>query len=173
LLFFSTDLNNKYSLWLLPLNGNAKPIPFPATEFNEMGGRFSPDGHFIAYRSDESGRYEIYVRKFTPDASGAGFSTNGKWQVSNGGATRHRWSADGKELFYVTLDGNVMAAAVTLSPTFQAGTSKQLFQAPPQPGRPNGDITADGRRFLFPVPANPAAQPPFTVVLNWQAHLNK
>jgi eukaryotic-like serine/threonine-protein kinase len=173
LLFFSVDSNNKYSLWLLPLNDNAKPIPFPATEFNEISGRFSPDGHFIAYRSDESGRYEIYVRKFTPDASGAGFSTSGKWQVSYGGATRHRWSADGKELFYVTLDGNVMAAAVTLSPTFQAGTSKLLFQAPPQPGRPNGDITADGRRFLFPVPANPAAQPPFTVVLNWQAQLNK
>jgi eukaryotic-like serine/threonine-protein kinase len=171
LLYSSYDSNNKFSLWVLPLGGNAKPIPFPTTEFKEIDGRFSPDGHFIAYRSDESGRFELYVRKFTPDLSAAGFSTSGKWQVSYGGAVRQRWSADGKELFYVTPDGKVMAAAVTLSPAFQAGTPKLLFQAPAQPGRPNGDITADGRRFLFPVPAGPAAQPPFTVVLNWQAGL--
>jgi len=173
LLYSSFDSNNKFSLWVLPIGGNAKPIPFPTTEFGEIDGRFSPDGHFIAYRSDESGRFELYVRKFTRDFSAAGFSTSGKWQVSYGGAVRQRWSPDGKELFYVTPDGKVMAAAVTLSPTFQAGTPKQLFQAPAQPGRPNGDITADGRRFLFPVPADPAAQPPFTVVLNWQAGLKK
>lgn len=173
LLYFSVDSNKKYSLWALPISGNAKAIPFPTTEFNEMDGRFSPDGHFIAYKSDESGRFELYVRKFTPDLSAAGFSTSGKWQVSYGGALRQRWSADGKELFYVTPDGKVMAAAVTLTPTFQAGTPKLLFQAPAQPGRPNGDITADGRRFLFPVPTDPAAQPPFTVVLNWQAGLKK
>ena len=158
---------------MLPMGANAKPIPFPKTEFNEDAGHFSPDGHWIAYRSDETGQFEIYVRKFTPDASATGFSTSGKWQVSYGGGLRPKWSADGKELFYVTPDGKVMAAAVTLSPAFQAGTPKLLFQSPPQPGRPNGDITADGRRFLFPVPADPAAQPPFSVVLNWQAGLKK
>ena len=173
LLYFSYNSNKKYNLWVLPIGGNAKPIPFPMTEFNEIGGRFSTDGHLIAYMSDESGRFEIYVCKFTPDPSGTGFSSGGKWQVSYGGGIRPRWSTDGKELFYVTLDGKVMAAAVTLGPTFQAGTPKLLFQAPPQPGRPNGDITADGRRFLFPVPADPTAQPPFTVLLNWQAALEK
>jgi eukaryotic-like serine/threonine-protein kinase len=171
LLYFVIESNRRYGLWVLPLGGNAKPIPFPKTEFNECDGRFSPDGYFIAYRSDESGHFELYVRKFTPDSSGTGFRTKGKWQVSYGGALRQRWSADGKELFYVTPDGKVMSSAVTLSPTFQAGTPKLLFQSPAQPGRPTGDITADGRRFLFPVPADPAAQPPFTVVLNWQAGL--
>jgi eukaryotic-like serine/threonine-protein kinase len=173
LLYSSSDSNKKYSLWVLPIGVGAKPMPFPSTEFNEIDGRFSPDGHFLAYRSDESGRFELYVRKFTPDLSAAGFSTSGKWQVSYGGAVRPRWSADGKELFYVTPDGKVMSVAVTLSPTFQAGTPKLLFQAPAQPGRPNGDITGDGRRFLFPVPADPAAQPPFTVVVNWEAGLKK
>jgi len=174
LLYTSSDPKRKgSSLWVLPMGANAKPIPFPKTEFNEDAGHFSPDGHWIAYRSDETGQFEIYVRKFTPDASATGFSTSGKWQVSYGGGLRPKWSADGKELFYVTPDGKVMAAAVTLSPAFQAGTPKLLFQSPPQPGRPNGDITADGRRFLFPVPADPAAQPPFSVVLNWQAGLKK
>jgi eukaryotic-like serine/threonine-protein kinase len=174
LLYFVADfaeLNRKFKLWVLPVGGNAKPIPFSKTEVNEYDGRFSPDGHFVAYRSDESGHFELYVRRFTPDPSGAGLSATGKWQVSYGGALRQTWSPDGKELFYVTSDGKVMAVPVTLNPGFQMGTPKLLFQSPPQPGRPTGEITPDGRRFLFPVPADSVTQPPFNVLLNWRALL--
>jgi serine/threonine protein kinase len=173
LMYMSLDSKRKICLWILPTGGDGKPFPFLRTEFNEADGQFSPDGHWVAYRSDESGRYEIYVRKFSPESSAPTFGTGGKWQISYGGGNRPRWSVDGKELYYVTPEGQVMVVAVAISPIFQAGTPKFLFQTPPLPARPNGDYIADARHFLFPAPTDQAAQAPFTVLLNWQAGLKQ
>ena len=99
-----------------------KPQPYLKTEFNESQGQFSPDGRFIAYRSDASGRDEIYVQPF-PTAS------SGKWTVSTGGGIAPRWSGDGKELFYISADSKMMAVEVSTNPVFKAGIPKALFQA--------------------------------------------
>jgi eukaryotic-like serine/threonine-protein kinase len=171
LMYVSNSLKSKLDLWVLPLQGDAKPSTFLQTDANEGDGHFSPDGHFVAYRSDESGRWEIYVRPFSQDSGATQSTTGGKWQISNGGGIRPSWSPDGKELYYLTPDGKVMIVPVSTRPTFQAGAPKFLFQV--QPGRIVGGYTADGKRFLFPVPVVQSAQTPFSVVLNWQAALKK
>jgi len=173
LLYSANDLKTKYDLWILPLKGDEKPFPFLRTEFNELDGHFSPDGHWVAYSSDESGRYEVYVRRFTPQPAADGSDTGGKWQLSYGGAHWPRWSADGKDVYYLTPDSKVMVVDVSTSPIFQVGTPKLVFQAPRQPQRTSGDYTVDGKRFLLLAPTEQTAQAPFTVVLNWQTALKK
>jgi Tol biopolymer transport system component len=173
LLYSSVGSKAKNALWVLPLEDEKEPFPFLQTEFNEGAGYFSPDGYWVVYDSDESGRYEIYVRRFSSDSPAAASDTGGKWQVSYGGGQEPRWSADGKELYYMTPDWKVMAAEVTTNPVFQAGTPKLLFQAPQQASTTVGDYTVDGKRFLFLAPVEQTGQAPFTVVLNWQAGLKK
>ncbi|MGA9885157.1 MAG: protein kinase [Candidatus Acidiferrales bacterium] len=178
LLYYTGDPKAKNALWVLPLQGGRKSFLFLRTEFNEIDGHFSPDGRWVAYVSDESGSgaYEVYVRPFSPDSSAADVSGGGaKWQVSYGGGGEPRWSADGKELYYLTPEGKLMEVDVTTSPTFQAGTPKLIFQAPNQPDYFSGDYTVDGKRFLFIAPARQGSQyqAPFDVVLNWQAMLKQ
>jgi eukaryotic-like serine/threonine-protein kinase len=165
-------------IWALPLDGAAdrQPIPVANSQFNEAMARFSPDGRWIAYQSDESGKTEIYVQPF--DASSAAKSSSaastpmtGKWLVSNGGGGSPLWRGDGKELFYLSPGGMVMAVAVNVIGVFQAGVPKALFKVPL--GVINWDVTPDGRRFLFAAPSATAARPFFTVVLNWQAGLKQ
>ena len=148
--------------------------PYLQTEFNESQGRFSPDGKFIAYRSDASGRDEIYVQPF-PNASG------GKWTISTGGGVAPRWRRDGKELFYISADSKMMAVAVSIDPGFKAGVPKPLFQAPIWGGGQTNnvtryDVTADGKKFLMisaPPEADAQAAPPIVLVMNWTALLKK
>jgi Tol biopolymer transport system component len=177
LLYWTPDpQTRKYGLSVLPFEGDKKPFPFLRTDFNNYDGHFSPDGRWVAYVSDESGRSETYVRTFSPDSSGAATDTGGKWLISTDGGTDPRWRADGKELYYVALDGKVMAVEVAATPGFQASVPKILFQAPPQIDVTTPylwDVTADGKRFLFPAPAGQQGNAPFTVVLNWQAGLKK
>jgi eukaryotic-like serine/threonine-protein kinase len=166
-------------IWALPLDGGTadrQPIPVSSSQFNEATGRFSPDGRWIAYQSDESGKAEIYVQPF--DASSAAKSSSaastpmtGKWLVSNGGGTSPLWRGDGKELFYLSPDGMAMAADVNISGVFRAGVPKPLFKV--SLGVINWDVTADGKRFLLAAPSVTGAQPHFIVVLNWQAGLKK
>jgi eukaryotic-like serine/threonine-protein kinase len=168
-------------IWILPLAGAAgdrKPIPFEDTQFDEAWGRFSPDGRWIAYHSDESGRNEIYVRPFdAASISGASparaLPVTGKWMVSKDGGTTALWRRDGKELFYLSLDGKVMAVDVSTSGVFQAGVPKALFKAPD--GVLFWDVSADGKRFIMASPAaeTPAPPPTFSVVLNWQTALKQ
>ena len=96
-------------------------------EFNEEGGQFSPDGRWIAYSSQESGREEVYVRPFSPDPPAAQ-TQGGKWQVSASGGYQPRWSWNGKELYYCALDGKLMAVNVTTDPAFRAEAPTVLFQ---------------------------------------------
>jgi eukaryotic-like serine/threonine-protein kinase len=176
LLYDVTSPQTKGDIWVLPLEGDKKPFPFLQTESNEQDGRFSPDGHWVAYVSDESGRDEIYVRTFSPDTRGGASNSGGKWLISTGGGIDPRWRRDGKELYYVAADGKLMAVDATTSTGFQAGTPKALFQVPVSgvgAVSQSWDLAPDGKRFLFPVPTSGQDTAPFTVVLNWQAGLKK
>ncbi len=173
-LYDEANPQTKSDIWVLPLAGDKKPFTFLRTEFNEQGGSFSPDGRFVAYQSDESGRDEIYVRTFSPDALASGTATGGKWQISAGGGAEPRWRRDGKELYYVSSDGKLMDVAVTANPEFRAAAPKVLFAVPLQSSSPDlhiWDVTSDGRRFLVAVPAAQSAPVPFIIVLNWRAAL--
>jgi len=166
-------------LWLLPIAGGVaerKPARIDNSEFNEAIGRISPDGRWVAYSSDESGRGEIYVRPFdttiatrTPAATST--PVIGKWMVSKDGGNNPLWRRDGKELFYLSPDGQAMAVDVNTAGVFRPGTPKALFKVPT--GVLFWDVSADGRRFIMTAPSAATAQPPFTVVLNWQAALKK
>jgi Tol biopolymer transport system component len=164
-------------LWVLPLEGDRKPVLLLGTNFNEGNGTFSPDGRWVAYASNESGRNEVYVRPFVASgtsAKGGGPSLGeGKWQVSKDGGTNPSWRADGKEIVFsfrlaiLSVDVSGSGAA------FQMGTPKQLFTAPANNG---WDVTGDGKRFMMIVPPNQGQQTaptPITVVLNWQADSKK
>ena len=170
--------NSSHDLWVLPLtpvnsSGN-QPQPYLKTEFNETQGRFSPDSRFVAYASNESGRYEIYVQAF-PAALGS------KTIISTTGGVSPRWRRDGKELYYISPDSKMMAVEVSTSPIFRAGIPRPLFPAPIWGGGTfhnvtRYDVTADGKRFLINSATADAATPapaPITIVLNWTALLKK
>jgi len=177
LLYETLSTVGTYASWVLPLEGDPKPILLLGTRFNEGLGSFSPDMHWIAYMSDESGRYQIYVRPFVPQGpSGVPAFGEGKWQVSKDGSSATitpAWRADGKELIFPAPNGSPMAVDVSANgAAFQPGVPKQLFALPPNVG--DWDITADGKRFLvFMPPKQESASTPITVVLNWQAELKK
>ena len=162
----------KRDLWVLPLEGEKIPFPLLSTEFNHSCGQLSPDGRWIAYTSDESGRDEVYVRTFSPESSAAA-SDEGKWLVSTGGGSEPRWSGDGKRLYYLAPDRKLMTVEIATDPGLTASVPKVLFQAPQRTATlPYAwDVTSDGKRFLFSAPAE--QRKPFTLVLNWQAALKK
>jgi dipeptidyl aminopeptidase/acylaminoacyl peptidase len=139
-----------------------KGIRFLGSEFNERNGRFSPDGRYVAYASDESGTNEIYVRSF-PDAGG-------RWQVSKKGGTQPRWRKDGRQLYYLSGGTRIMSVDVTTGATFQSGDPKPLIDARVPVGY---DVAADGKRFLVATTAEEGAADPITVVLNWKAALKR
>jgi Tol biopolymer transport system component len=171
LVYSQTGEKTKDDIWLLPLDGDHKPILYLQTPFNERFAQISPDGRYMAYTSDESGRDQVYVQPVPP--SGA------KWLVSTGGGTQPRWRRDGLELFYVAADQMLMAAPVKTSGNFESGSPQPLFTAPGQAARNQIDFvyqpSADGKRFLVNVVAGgeSASAPPLTVWLNWQAALKK
>jgi len=156
----------KTDIWVLP-TGGGKPVPFARTQFEEDQGRFSPDGRWVAYVSDQSGLYEVYVRAFTTDFASGSAGTGASVLVSRGGGSEPRWRRDGRELFYLAQDGKMMAVPVAAAATFTVAAATALFQAPV--GSIVGDVIADGSRFLLVTPVGPSASAPFTVVLNWSA----
>jgi Tol biopolymer transport system component len=165
LLYDDVDPKTKGDLWVLPMSGDRKPIPFLRTEFNERSAVFSPDGKWISYDSDESGKAEVYVQSFP--ASGA------KWQISKVGGTLPRWRRDGKELFYLAADRKLMAVEVKLGPAFQAGIPRPLFDSRMDTANVRYTVTRDGQRFLIPTPIVEASSTPPTVVINWPAGLRR
>ena len=112
-----------WNLWALPLDGDRKPVPYRTGSFNETEARLSPDGRWLAYSSNESGRTEVIVQPF-PDPSG------GKWQISTDGGVTPRWRGDGRELFYLDASGRIVAAAVTTGSTFAVERVSPLFRTP-------------------------------------------
>jgi serine/threonine protein kinase len=174
-LFWRSDPRTSFDLWFIPVKGE-KALPFLQTVFNESHGQVSPDGKWIAYRSNESGREEIYVRPF-PTGSG-------RWQVSTNGGTYPRWNAKGTELFYMSAAslGKLMVVEVkTAGSEFGYGVAKDLFDSR-YVNYPHGSTTyhtyavsLDGQRFLIPRPEAPTADPSgnsATVILNWTALLH-
>ncbi len=177
LLYTDTGPETKLDLWFLPLLGDRKPIPFLRTKFNEVQGQFSPDGRWVAYRSDESGSSQIYVRPFPPPAGGGG-----RWMIYPYGASQPRWREDGKELFFFSGPGWLMSVDVSTSPVFQAGAPKVILASPIIAadsamlfGSPGfyWDVADNGRRFLINTATPESASAPITVVLNWMAGLRK
>jgi len=155
-------------LWVLPLVGERKPFVFVEGGYGALSAQFSPNGRYVAYASNETGRLEAYVQTFPKQT--------GKWEVSTSGGAEPMWRRDGKELFYLAPDDKLMVVAVsTASGAFQAGIPKELFQAQLMPiayWRNFYVASPDGQRFLMLVPANEAKPVPITVVVNWPALLN-
>ena len=172
-LLYYINLNTPSNMWVLPLSGDQKPVPFLQTPADEFNGQFSPDGRWVAYQSGESGRYEVYV---APSNTSAGVS-GGKWQISTGGGTSPSWRSDGKEMFYVSLapDTRLMAAAVRAQgAAFDVGTVVPLFAVRPPAARSYYQVSPDGKRFLVNMaPPEEATTTPITVVVNWTAGLKK
>jgi Tol biopolymer transport system component len=155
-----------WNIWALPMSGDRKPIPIVKTQFTENWATFSPDGKYIAYQSNDSGRAEIYVQEF-PEA-------RNKWQVSTDGGVEAYWRSDGRELFYRS-GRRIMAVPVQLGASFVAGSPAPVvetrFSASVARGlyRP----TPDGQRFLVLAPREQQAELPASVVLNWTSALRK
>jgi Tol biopolymer transport system component len=152
----------------LPMTGDRKPQVFQRGQFNYGSGVLSSDSRWLAYVSDESGKPEVYVQTF-PDHGG-------KWQISTDGGVEPRWSANGKELFFLSADQRMMSATVRTSPGFEADVPKTLFAArvlfPGRVVRAHYGVSADGSRFLLVAPlVNEAAAT--QVVLNWAADLDR
>jgi Tol biopolymer transport system component len=167
-LFRSFDSTSETDLWLLKIDGERGRTPLPPTSSRwSVQARISPDGRWLAYASNERGRYEVYVRPFP--------SGDGKWLITPGGGSEPSWRRDGKELFYLAPDGALTAVPITTIPTFQAGAPQRLF-ATRMSTLVNTSITrnqyvasADGQRFLVNQPIGPAAS--IVVVIDWPAGL--
>ncbi len=154
-----------WDIWALPMDGSGDAFPVVQTPFFEGRPRFSPDGCWIAYQSDESGRDEIYVRQFPgPD---------GRWQVSTSGGRNPWWSADGREIFYLDGAENMVSVAVRAADVFTAALPEVLFKSWLYRGffRNRYVMTSDGERFLMMSPPKSQIIPPITVVLNWDVAL--
>jgi len=168
LAFFEVHPSTQRDIWVLRMS-DRKAEPFLRTRFDESVPRFSPDGHWLAYISNESGRYEIYVQPFP--------GPGGKWQISTEGGTEPAWNPNGRELFYRSGD-KMMAVDIVTQPSFAAGKPRMLFSGPYEPSpatSPNYDVSMDGQRFLMlkPAEASEAAPTQINVVLNWSEELKR
>jgi Tol biopolymer transport system component len=168
LAFAEVNPTTGYDIWVLRVS-DRKAQPFLRTTFNESAAHFSPDGRWLAYISDESGRFEIYVQPYP--------GPGGKWQISTEGGTEPVWNRNGRELFYRS-GGKMMAVDIATQPTFASGKPRMLFegQYSPAPGTANNfDVSSDGQRFLMikPNEAGEAAPTQINVVLNWFEELKR
>ncbi len=155
-------------LWLLTIP-ELQATQFLKASSTLKNAQFSPDGKWVAYSSNESGRWEVYVTSF-PEA-------HGKWQVSNAGGDQPRWRSDGKELYYLAADSRMMAVPVKTGANFDAGTPAELFQANPRElvatsEQFSYDVSKDGQKFLINTQLKTGIAP-MSVVLNWTAKLNQ
>ena len=169
LLYFSSDPNTGFDIWTLPMDGDRKPFPIVRTKSGEANAQFSPNGKWIAYESNESGRYEIYVQAF----SGAGPQAGGKVLISTNGGVQARWGRDGNTLFYIALDDRLITVPIRFAsngqgvepstpvPLFATRVGSQAFSGT------GYSISPDGQRFLMNVELEGPAASPITVLLNW------
>jgi serine/threonine protein kinase/Tol biopolymer transport system component len=148
----------------IPVNGGRRELLLNSTH-GERDGKLSPDMHWIAYDSTESGRREIWIQPLPPNGS--------RWQVSNGGGTAARWRADGRELFYIAADGKLMAVPVTPGETPKFGSPTALFQTLQREGGGSYTPSPDGQRFLVNVPLTAAETNPISVIVNWRSTIDK
>jgi serine/threonine protein kinase/Tol biopolymer transport system component len=157
-------------IWILPLSGARKPFPFLVSPFYKSHAQFSPDGRWIAYDSDESGRFEVYIQAFRgPGGPGE------QVRVSTNGGAQPRWRQDGEELFYIAPDGALMAAEMRLGSSLEPTIPKRLFVTgmAVNPVLHQYAVAENGQRFLMILPVVRPSPSPITVVLNWTAVLKK
>ncbi|MCU1311768.1 MAG: hypothetical protein JWO20_2893, partial [Candidatus Angelobacter sp.] len=161
----SQGVNSGFDIWVLPLTGERKPFPYLQTKFNEFQARISPDGHWLAYNSDESGTQEIYISPFPVGGS--------KWQISNTGGRQPTWGASGKELYYLGTDGHLMLVKLDFSATsVQPGIPRDLFLTHTVSGLNAYDVARDGRIVIDTVGEDKDAMP-LSLVVNWPGMVRK
>ncbi|HZQ54923.1 MAG TPA: protein kinase [Bryobacteraceae bacterium] len=169
IVYASPKPDTKWDLWALPLHEPSRPRPFLRTRFNEVQGALSPKGQWMAYSSDETGRFEVYVQSFPGGGN--------KWQVSVDGGSDPQWRLDGRELFYASPNHKLMSVDVRPGSRFEADVPKELFEiSVPDPVAPfpnNYVVTSDGQRFLVNTVARDAVSAPISVVLNWTEELRR
>jgi eukaryotic-like serine/threonine-protein kinase len=168
---FDPKSSTGWDIWTLPMftdnSRDQKPAPVVATKFTDVTPAFSPDGKWLAYADDESGRQEVYIQPFPSGAS--------RWQVSTAGGFRPFWRKDGKELFFSSTDQQIMAVDVQQNGSgLQLGTPRSLFKAATVPG-PSGPYTvsADGKKFVMNTVLPQSINEPLTLVTNWPADLKQ
>jgi Tol biopolymer transport system component len=164
-IFSAPNPSSGTDLWLFPLTADAKPVRFLASPADEMHGNFSPEGHLVAYTSNESGRFQVFVQTLP--------LSDRKWQVSTTGGYEPRWRSDGREIYYLSEDRKVMAVAVGAGPSFSV--PRVLFQtrvpAGVTPNRTHFVPSPDGQRFLVNTESGEEEPAFITVVTNWAARL--
>jgi len=164
LLYYDRDPERSWDIWYRDMDApDSEGTPFVNSQFAEVRARFSPDGRWVAYQSNESGRAEIYVQPFP--------SPGGKWQISTEGGSEPQWHPDGTALYYVAPDTNMMRVDVQIGDTFEAGIPEPVFQVSLSPVTQDSRywIAPDGERILLLGSLQGESTPPTTIVLNWAA----
>lgn len=159
LLFRELDPKTNVDLWTVPAQPNSQPVPLLRTPFNETMGRLSPDGRFLAYLSNASGRIELYVAPFANPSDAV--------QVSADGASYLAWSHDGSQLYYTTTDRRLFACGIHTTPRLDAGTPTLLFHST-EGEWIDFDVTPDDKRFLIVRRLSGPDTRPLNAVINWQ-----
>ena len=174
ILYAQLNAATSWDLFVLPLSGERKPEPFLQTNFVEIHGRFSPDGRWVAYVSNETGQFQVYVQSFPP--------SGGKWPVSIDGGSQPRWRDDGRELYYFTPERKLMAVEVNgQAAKFEVGVPRPLFEFRVGgagidlvfPGSGYYTAARDGKRFLVAASSEVPERQQINVILNWSANLNR
>jgi len=172
-MYYEVAPGTQRDLWILPIKPDGKPDgkpqPYLQTQFSESWGRFSPEPnpHWVAYQSDATGRFEVYIQSF-PEKHGA-------LQISAGGGQYPQWGPGGHELFYVSPDNKLMSVNLTLgSNSVRPSAPHELFPLPSVDiGVSPYDVAPDGQRFLVCAPPEKADSQPLTVIVNWPALVKK
>ena len=154
-------------LWVWTEKGPPDGVPLITHEGDQAQAQLSPDGHWLAYVSNETGRNEVFVASFQYDTSTGKASVGESVPVSDGGGFAPRWRGDGRELFYLKIDGSVMAVTVNTAAGAAPRSATRLFMA--LGVFPEWGVTHDGRRLLFAVPTGPT--PPLQIIQDWQSLL--
>jgi dipeptidyl aminopeptidase/acylaminoacyl peptidase len=147
------------------MTGDRKPVLLLHSDADKRDGRFSPDGRWVAYSSDDSKQMQLYVQSFPVPSQ--------RWQISTGGGARPRWRDDGRELYYMEPSGRLMAVPVKNTASFEAGTPTPLFDTNIVNPLVNYDVAKGGQRFVIPALDRNASAGSATVILNFTAGLKK
>jgi Tol biopolymer transport system component len=157
--------NRSNQVWVVETTGKHAALPVETEGPSSGDSRFSPDGRWIAYDSNLSGRAEVYVKPFP--------GPGGRHQISPAGGSNPAWRRDGKEITYLTLDNKLMAVPITLDPVFHAGAPAMLFAIHAGPGGATFEASPDGRKFLVSSAVPDQGSPPFTLVVQWKGLVGK
>jgi serine/threonine protein kinase len=164
IIFDNFDSKSGYDIYSLPLSGDKTLSTLVKERGNQMSGQVSPDGQWLVYASDESGRPEVYIQGMNRQ--------QGKYQISVAGGLSPHWSSNGKELYFVTPEGILMAVPVQAAQAWKSGPPTPLFKLRQESGVISDYLPApDGRRFLLTTPLPETTPPPIKVILNWTASL--